>query len=286
MAEIKKTTGNNVFSENDPLDINELASLDGEITPEFIASLQNKIAGEDGAQNDGELFEEPVQEEAEEKVESKAEPADEATAGTTEKETDEEKGSVGFNDELDDNFIKKYKAKLKKHNSADETDEYSLPARSEAQTTTEESEPVKAPADKDDIEKISGGNITEKPITNDYMEYKDSLDYVDGNVKYSKYVVYIDPENKDFMDSLTVKERKNLINRIIREQDSITITKRRLNKMHVILIHAIVAILTIVIAIPCIYWAINASLEATINNYHSSQNAFEQLYKEYGKIKK
>ena len=88
------------------------------------------------------------------------------------------------------------------------------------------------------------------------------------------------------MDSLTVKERKNLINRIIREQDSIAVTKRKLSKMQEIITHVIVAILTIAIAIPFIYWTINASLEATINNYRSSQNAFEQLYKNYGKIKK
>lgn len=279
MAEMKKNEGNNVFSENDPLDINELASLDEEITPEFINNLQSKITGETVAENDGVLFEEPV------------------------KRENENKSHAKFNDDIDDNFIKKYKAKLKRQQVGADTEE-ALPDNTETPPPPEpqvEAAPVaeppapiteppgpitEPPAPKEDIEKVSGGNITEKPITDDYIEYKDSLDYIDGNVKYSKYVVYIDPENKDFMDSLTVKERKNLINRIIREQDSITVTKRKLNKMHVILVHAIVAILTIVIAIPCIYWAINASLEATINNYRSSQNAFEQLYKEYGKIKR
>ena len=272
MAEMKKNEGNNVFSENDPLDINELASLDEEITPEFINNLQSKITGETVAENDGVLFEEPV------------------------KRENENKNHAKFNDDIDDNFIKKYKAKLKRQQGGADTEE-TLPENTETPPPPEpqvEAAPVaeppapitEPPAPKEDIEKVSGGNITEKPITDDYIEYKDSLDYIDGNVKYSKYVVYIDPENKDFMDSLTVKERKNLINRIIREQDSITVTKRKLNKMHVILVHAIVAILTIVIAIPCIYWAINASLEATINNYRSSQNAFEQLYKEYGKIKR
>ena len=49
--------------------------------------------------------------------------------------------------------------------------------------------------------------------------------------------------------------------------------------------NAIIAIITVTIAIPAIYWIINASLEATINNYRSSQSMFQTLYKERGKIK-
>ena len=49
--------------------------------------------------------------------------------------------------------------------------------------------------------------------------------------------------------------------------------------------HAIIAILTIAIATPVIYFTINASLEATINNHRRSQTIFKTLYKEKGKIK-
>ena len=117
------------------------------------------------------------------------------------------------------------------------------------------------------------------------IEYNQSLDYLDDNVKYSKYIVYINPENKDFIDSLTVKERKNLINRLLREQDDITITKRRLNLIQTIIRHCIISIITIAITIPVAYWTINASLEATINNYRRSKTIFNTLYKEKGKIK-
>ena len=309
MAESNETSENNVFSANDPLDINELASLNEEISSDFIEKLQNQISSDSNLKNDGDLFEEPAIEEA---------------------------PSVSFNNDIDDNFIKKYKAKLKKKQTPNEQeatepvkDATSKPedkqkpatetvppeekTNNEAAATTDISDnsgadnvppatvnnaenivsenvseveqPTGSNEDKDSIESITGGNITEKPLKQENVDYNESLDFLDNNVKYSKYVIYIDPENKDFIDSLTVKERKNLINRIIREQDSIAVTKRRFGKMQTILTHTIVAILTITIAIPCIYWTINASLEATINNYRASQTVFEQLYKEHGKIK-
>jgi len=294
MTGSNRTPNNKAFSSDDSLDISELAALDEEISNEFIEQLQNQIATKANIRNDGDLFEEP-KEPAETPADNtntaptedvSAAPTEDVSAAPTDNTTDNNSTdnisqakntaagiNIGFNSDLDDNFIKKYKARLNRKNNTEEEDEAYSKDRSKPEVP------------EGDIEAVSGGNIVEKPITNDYLEYKDSLDYVDGNVKYSKYVVYIDPENRDFMDSLTVKERKNLINRIIREQDSIAITKRNINKMQTIMVHVIIAILTVTAAIPCIYWAINASLEATINNYRSSQSAFEQLYKNYGKIK-
>lgn len=310
MAKNNESSNNNVFSANDPLDINELASLNEEISNDFIEQLQNKITESVHTKNDGDLFEE-VQD------------------GKSNK-------TFEFNKNIDDNFIKKYKAKLRKreglpeeevkmpeHSEKEEEPEVKMPEHSEKpveeevkmpehsvkdeepavempehSTPTVEPEPVitseepaaeykqeQAEKDKNSIENISGGNIIEKPIPQSAPSYDDSLDYLDSNVNYTKYVVYIDPENKEFIDSLTVKERKNLINRIIREQDAIALTKRRLGKIQMIVTHAIVAILTVTIAIPFIYWTINTSLETTINNYRNSQTIFGQLYKEKGKIK-
>ena len=110
------------------------------------------------------------------------------------------------------------------------------------------------------------------------------MEFLDGNVKYSKYVIYIDPQNVDFIEGLTVKERKNLINKILKEQNDIAITKQRFRIIQTVLRHAIVAILTVAISIPVIYVTINASLETTINNYRRSQSIFQTLYKEKGKI--
>ena len=290
MAESNNTPNNNVFSENDTLDINELASLNNDISADFIEQLQNQVSqsanqlAEQNSSNeddDASLFEEVAEEET-------PAPANTLPQG------------------LDDDFAKKYRAKLNNQalpqepEQAQETvpvQETAEPAKQEAAEEVQEPEPAEnteespAPAAEESaepqkpIENLTGGNIIEKPINNEQVEYNQSLKLLDNNVKYSKYVIYIDPENKDFIDSLTVKERKNLINRIIREQDDIAVTKRRLSNVQTVIKHTIIAIITIALSIPVIYAVINASLEATINNQRRSQSLFQTLYKEHGKIK-
>ena len=291
MAESDRT--NNISNE-DTLDINELAALNNDITDDFISQLQDQVSKNAqefaNPNDDANLFEEVPQQNNIQPKET------ELPNVSTEREP---KSSTTLNSDLDDNFIKKYKAKLMKQQNANQEAEAQPDKAPVAEEQVVENNPVnidtniKPPAKEkqnavqpdQDIEKISGGNITERKLDNAQVEYKESLDYLDNNTKYSKYVIYIDPENKEFIDSLTVKERKNLINRIIREQDDIAVTKKRLSKTQTILTHAIIAIITITIAIPAIYWIINASLEATINNYRSSQSMFQTLYKEHGKIK-
>lgn len=266
-----------ISHEKDSIDINELASLNDEISPELIEQLQSKLtqdaqsmmdtnppSPEFNVNDDATLFEEPSANAA-----PKAEPAPAAPV---------EKKNVNIGASFDDNFIKKYKAKLNKQKEAEGKDK-----KNEAETSISNAafsiDPVEP-----NIEQVSNGNISERSITKEQKSYNDSLDFLDGNVKYSKYVIYIDPQNVDFIDSLTVKERKNLINNILRQQDDIAITKQRFKRINTVIRHAIVAILTITISIPIIYWTINASLEATINNYRQSQTMFQTLYKDNGKI--
>lgn len=294
----------NVFSANDPLDINELASLNDDISVDFIEQLQNQVAlnasqftGKPivGEKDDTELFEEMPEE-------------------TKENESENNTAKATFDDSIDDNFIKKYKAKINKQQTGtiskeetvekkekveqptepDVTVEKTPPAKEETITSKEtktkeknkKADTIPTPsATTEKIDELTSGNIIEKPVKQEEIDYNESLDYLDDNVKYSKYVIYIDPENTDFIESLTVKERKNLINRIIREQDDIALTKKRLNIIQAIIKHSIVAIITISIAVPVVYWTINASLEASINNYRRSQTLFKTMYRDKGKIK-
>ena len=277
--------GKNVFNDKDAMDISELASLNDDISPELTEQLQQKLtqdaknlSGEKtsdkisatfNTDDDTTLFEEP-QETVVPEVQVEISGADEN------KETVVEKKPVKIDENFDDNFIKKYKAKLNKQQTDSATvNEAEKSISSAAFADTQKN---------DDIEKISNGNITEKKLTPEQKSYNDSLDFLDGNVKYSKYVIYIDPQNVDFIEGLTVKERKNLINRILKEQNDIAITKQRFKIIQTVLRHAIVAILTVAISIPIIYITINASLEASINNYRRSQSIFQTLYKEKGKI--
>ena len=269
--------GKNVFNDKDTMDISELASLNDDISPELIEQLQQKLtqdaknlnAGDKtnkqtqfNENDDATLFEEPV-------TPNPSEPAENIPPVEPKKE-------IKLDENFDDNFIKKYKAKLNKQ-------------QANAEQTAEEESSISSAAfaeapQQDNIETVSNGNITERKFTQEQKEYNDSLDFLDGNVKYSKYVIYIDPQNVDFIEGLTVKERKNLINKILKEQNDIAITKQRFRIIQTVLRHAIVAILTVAISIPVIYVTINASLETTINNYRRSQSIFQTLYKEKGKI--
>ena len=265
----------------DSMDINELASLNDDISPELIDQLQQKLTqdaqsmGEEKASkispnfdvnDDTTLFEEPQVNETNTQEPQKPE------------HTSEKKG-FNLDKNFDDNFIKKYKAKLNKQQETGGKDK-----KEEPEDTISSAAFSSTIDNSENIEQITKGNISERAITQEQKNYNDSLDFLDGNIKYSKYVIYIDPQNVDFIDSLTVKERKNLINKILREQDDIAITKQRFKIINTIIKHAIVAILTITLSIPVIYWTINASLEATINNYRRSHTILKTLYKENGNI--
>jgi len=301
--------GNNAFNSTnkDSMDINELASLNDDISPELIEQLQQKLTQnaqtldeaavqekpntkpDFNSNDDTTLFEEPSDnklsgQKADEnsgiEIEAKSELKSGEAASVSE-QAPAAKKSFNIDKNFDDNFIKKYKAKLNKQKEAgsrSKKEETEKTISSSAFADTGEN------SEQENIEQISKGNISEHAITKEQKNYNDSLDFLDGNIKYSKYVIYNDPQNVPFIDSLTVKERKNLINKILREQDDIAITKQRFKIINSIIRHAIVAVLTITISIPVIYWTINASLEATVNNYRHSQTIFKTLYKENGKI--
>ena len=182
----------------------------------------------------------------------------------------------------------KYKAKLNKQLDSTETsvDESSTTQAEANNTLNVISSPTSSTVtDTKQIEELTNGSIIEKPIEKEQVSYNDSLDFLDENIKYSKYVIYIDPENTDFIESLTVKERKNLINKILREQDDIALTKKRYNSVNTFIKHTIIGVITTALAIPLLYFVINSSLEASINNYRRSKTIFQTLYKEKGKIK-
>ncbi len=276
----------NVFNDKDSIDINELASLNEDISPELIEQLQQKLSQEAISLNkststnfdlndDVTLFEEPENKEENTSLNKASETPDNEKINSAPKDLDIDKN-------FDDNFIKKYKAKLNKQKESGDNKQHT-----EAEETISNaafSESSEGSSNDENIEKISEGNISERKLTQTQKNYNDSLDLLDGNIKYSKYVIYIAPENVEFIDSLTIKERKNLINKILKEQDDIAITKHRFKVINTVIKHVIVAVLTITVSIPVIYWTINASLEATINNYRRSQSIFQTLYRENGKI--
>lgn len=127
--------------------------------------------------------------------------------------------------------------------------------------------------------------ICEYPINPMDTEYIQTLDYLEGDKRYKKFVIYIDEQNVEFISSLSIQERKDVINSILREQDDIRIQRREEERRKKLITHLLIGIITFIVFIPFLYLLVNQCLEATISNYQRSQNNFEVLYKERGKIK-
>ncbi|MBR1942364.1 hypothetical protein IJ843_01360 [bacterium] len=100
-----------------------------------------------------------------------------------------------------------------------------------------------------------------------------------------KYIVYIEPDNIDFLDSITIRERKKIINRILREEDENIRKKRQTEERIKFTNQVIIMVLTVVISLPIFFVLLNKSIEITILNYQQAQQNFVKLYKEQGKIK-
>ena len=127
--------------------------------------------------------------------------------------------------------------------------------------------------------------ICEYPINPMDTEYIQTLDYLEGDKRYKKFVIYIDEQNVEFISSLSIQERKDVINSILREQDDIRIQRREEERRKKLITHLLIGIITFIVFIPFLYLLVNQCLEATISNYQRSQNNFEVLYRERGKIK-
>lgn len=100
-----------------------------------------------------------------------------------------------------------------------------------------------------------------------------------------KYVIYVESDNIPYIESLSAKDRKKIINNILREQDIVSRKKRKIKEKVKFTNQVIIMVLTVVIALPVFFVLLNKSIEVTIINYQQAQQNFVKLYKEQGKIK-
>lgn len=100
-----------------------------------------------------------------------------------------------------------------------------------------------------------------------------------------KYVVYIEPESIEFMERLSINDRKTIINKILKEQEESIAQQKYSDRRQKFLRHIIVATLTFIIGFPLLFFVVNNAMEATIYNYKQAQKNFGVLYREGGKIK-
>lgn len=106
-----------------------------------------------------------------------------------------------------------------------------------------------------------------------------------GDADSKKYVIYINSDNIDFMESLSQDERKNIINRVLKNQNQLSIEKKKRDEKVEYTAHVILACITFIVVFPIMFIGVNKALEATISNYQQAKSNFSKLYREQGKIK-
>ena len=236
----------------DSMDINELMlELDGEISLDLLNQLTNKINSEIGQ------VETPVEVSTPELTPA----VNFNLSGDLEKELEmaNYQMQTGFVDEGEVNI-----------NTA----------------ATEEEYMVEEIINQENEKTIVTEQICEYPVNNMDAEYIQALDYLDNDKRYKKYVVYIDETNQEFMDSLSLQERKELINDVLKEQDEIKKARIREERRKKLISILLFTIISIFVLIPTLFLIVNKCMEATIMNYRRNQDNWEVLFKEHNKIKK
>lgn len=116
-------------------------------------------------------------------------------------------------------------------------------------------------------------------------EKKAKLPIKYNSITSKKYVIYIDSENIDFIENLSIDERKEIINKILKEQNEISIKTKEYNSKAKYIKHVLVACLTFLIGFPLMFIIVNKSLESSMDNYQQAKQNVSKLYKDHGKIK-
>lgn len=133
------------------------------------------------------------------------------------------------------------------------------------------------------VAESSTGEIIKKIDLPSISETKKAAAPIDPNSK--KYVVYVDPDNINFMENLSIDDRKLIINKILKEQSAEAKKIKSVKEKEQFIIHALIVTVTAIIFFPVMFWVVNKALEATIVNYKTTKENFVRLYKQQGKIK-
>lgn len=106
-----------------------------------------------------------------------------------------------------------------------------------------------------------------------------------SDLNAKKYVLYIDSYNIDYMESLSLNERREVINRVLQEQKDLSEEQKQQQKKKRFLKHLILACITFIICFPIMFIVVNKAMESVLANYQQARENFTKLYKEQGKIK-
>ena len=202
--------------------------------------------------------------------------------------------------EFDDNIdIDALQNQLQAHMSSTENIKYDIEPMKEkvAEENTDKvediaefSELLNKPASNDSMNIIPAEDIKAlEPTSNDSampvqipQQPQEKLKLQPGE---KKFVIYIEPENLDFIESLSIKDRKKVINRVLHYEDENVRLKKERRERAKFTKQVIIMVITVVVSLPFFFMLLNKSIELTILNYQQAQQNFVKLYKEQGKIK-
>lgn len=213
---------------------------------------------------------------------------------------------IQFEEVVDiDEIQKKLKQKINQENVSEELTDDEAEAAAEKVTNIEATDVVTT-----DIDEVKTIVSTEDEEIDELIIDDEDLDSEESNVEdgnlpealnaaapaviipkgeivanAKKYVVYVDSDNIDFMESLSLNERRVIINKILREQNALGMKVKELNERAKFVRHAILATITFIIGFPILFFCVNKSTQAVIENYKDAKMSFSRLYKEQGKIK-
>lgn len=227
---------------------------------------------------------------------------------TDENELNDETEEIEFDDNID---IDALQNQLMEHMKGDDINYFPEPASEHVEFSSYNTENSLIPADGQDsntleldnfMKSVEGEETAPAVIENNNSdtasEVEETPEVPQDNKKTSKeeeklrlqlgekkYIVYIEPENVKFMDNLTIKERKKIINKILRDEYSAINKKKIYAERFKFINQIIIMVLTVAVSLPIFFILLNKSIEVTILNYQQSQQRFVKLYKEQGKIK-
>lgn len=143
----------------------------------------------------------------------------------------------------------------------------------------EEKRPLQAEVPNEEVDKQLEAVISQFPIADITTDEPQS-----DNIK--KYVVYVDADNVEYMENLSIDDRKKVINEVLREQYYLTKEERAILRKKQFISHLILSIITFVVFLPLIFILVNKAAIITVENYNTAKSNFTKLYKEHGRIKK
>lgn len=123
----------------------------------------------------------------------------------------------------------------------------------------------------------------DKSMLSELSDMKKNAAEVDPNAK--KYVIYVDPENIDLMESLSASDKKIVLNRLLKEQKESVQKKKKAEEQQQFFINSMIVTLTVIIGFPLMFITVNKSLQVTLDNFQQARENFVKLYRQKGKIK-